>query len=187
MRYTPDFVTQIDGSECSSTNCWAAEGAMLTDASTGGAKTPTPSAFRWAARVPKCRPAGLGDIMRGMLNLRAWGRARYRSDLTGAQLRTLLARRTGYVVGLSTDFEGWPEESVCQADYNDREDAYHGIAVICGLGTGERRGEVRVGNPLCQGWRWVDVDVVVRAAAIYAREHGQRDSIDCIVVIPPRT
>ena len=186
MRYEPAFVGQVDGSACQYTNCWAAEGAMLTDAATGGTRTPTPTMFRRAARVPHCEPAGLGDIMRGMVHFGAWSRAKYRNDLTRAELRALLVRRTASVVGLSGDYEDWPEESVCQANFNDREDAYHGYVVICGSGTGERRGKVRVGNPLCQGWRWVDVDKVVQAAAIFAREQGQRDSIDCIVVIPPQ-
>lgn len=187
MRHVPDFYTQRDGATCWTRNCWAAVGSILADASSGGRRTPSPTQFRAFARVPNCLPGGLADMMRGLMAMGLWGRCKLRNDVPKDELRAMLMRRSGAVVALETDFQDWPEGTVCQPDFNDRPNAYHSIAVLCGGGTGRQQGCVRVGNPLCMDWRWVDVDDVVHAVMVYNREHFETPgTADCIVVLPPQ-
>jgi hypothetical protein len=176
----------MDGSTCASVNCWAACGSFLTDGASGGRKTPSPTAFRFMARVPSCLPGGLADAIRGLMNAGVWNRCKYLADVEKLDLRAMLMRRNGALVMLETDFEHWPERTVCQPDYNDRENAYHSIVVVCGEGTKQHRGKVRVMNPLCKTLRWVPVESVIEAALIYNREHHERPGeLDCLVVLPP--
>lgn len=186
MRYTPDHLTQADGSPCQWTNCWATVGAWLSDGASGGKKKPTPPEFRRLARVTSCRPGGLGDIERGLRAQGLWGRCKYREDVPRAEVKRLLLGNTRKLVAFETDFEKWPEEDICQPDFNDREDAYHAVGVICSTQK-MHPGEVRVEDPLCHRYHWVDVDAVLRAARIYNYEHDEeRGTMDFIVVIPPQ-
>lgn len=188
-RYVPEFVPQMDGTRCEDSNCWSAVGCMAADAASGGERTPTPSQFRGLAGKAgaRCETGGLSDIIRGLMNMGLWGRrTRYRVDVPKADVRAFLMRRSGNVVCMETDFQDWPEVTVCQPSFNDKDNAYHSIAVICGEGTGDNRHKVRVGNSLCQRWRWVDVDEVIHAAVVYNDEHREtRGTIDLIVVTPP--
>jgi hypothetical protein len=116
-----------------------------------------------------------------------WWRCRMTNDMPRATLRRKLLLRSGLLYAIETDFESWPEATVCQPDFNDREDAYHGIVVVAGQGKGPNTGRVRVMNPLCTTLRWVDVDEVIEAAVIYNAEHGERrGTVDVIACTPPR-
>jgi hypothetical protein len=50
----------------------------------------------------------------------------------------------------------------------------------------EHKGEIRAMDPLCQGYRWVDVDGVIAAAVRYNNEHSGeiRNTVDIIQLIP---
>lgn len=184
-RYVPAHVPQMDGSKCETTNCWAAVGAWGVDGLTGGDRTPKPTWFRFKAKAQDCRPGGLGDIIRGLANMGLWRSktARYVVDMTPARLRRRLRTRTGALVCVETDFEVWPEYKNCQPGF----DGYHMVGVICGRDDEDR---VRVMDPLCkeQGYRWVKVEAIVRAAVQYNNEHAgeARNTVDGIVLFPPK-
>jgi hypothetical protein len=183
-RFLPEHVHQMDGSPCEATNCWASVGAWLAAGSSGGQREPEPTYFR--AKAGKagrdCQTGGLADMMRGLLNLGLWGRAKYRDDVPTAELRTMLRRRNGALVALETDFDSYPDRSSCQPGF----DGNHSIGVVCGIGTGVHRGEVRVMDPLCRMYRWVDLDGVIASALEYNRDHGEKqNTVDLIVVLPP--
>src|SRR3972149_10555086 len=150
-RYIPEHGPQRDGSPCWTTQCWAAGGAWMTDGASGGRLTPTPTQSRSrAGKGARCQPGGMADWIRGLMAAGGWGRCKAPYDVPVDEVRRLLLRRSGALIALETDFEDWPEASVCQPDFNAREDAHHGIGVICGEGTGPHRGEVRVMQPLCR-------------------------------------
>lgn len=181
MRYRPAFTTQEDGSECQWRNCWAACGSMAVDAASGGKRTPTPTQVRRLARKADCLPGGIADIVRVLMALGLWHRAKYRADIPVAELRRMLLRRSGAVVMLETDFGSWPDEAKC-----NQTDALHSVIVICGNGTGDKRGKVMTGDPLCARWRWTDVDGVLNAARAYnAGHHETPGTIDALIVLPP--
>lgn len=186
--YLPAMVTQRDGSPCWTTQCWAAVGAWMTDGASHGRQTPTPTMFRIrAGKGGACYTGGLADWVRGLMAYGVWGRCKARYDVPSDEVRRLLLRRSGSLVALETDFEDWPESSVCQPDFNDRANAYHGIGVVCGEGTGPHRGEVRVMQPLCTTYRWVAIEEVMQAANTYNREHREvKGTLDLVVVTPPK-
>lgn len=191
-RFVADHVTQRDDSECQWRNCWSSVGCWLAKAASAGKQGGSPTWFRQrCGKAPKpgreCEPGGLADMIRGLMAMGLWNRAKYHVDMPIADVRKLLLRRNGAHVALETDFEVWEDEkSVCLAGYNDREDAYHSIGVVAGEGTGRHRGEVRVMQPLCREYKWVDVDEVLHAAARYNKEHAEtRRTLDLIVVTPP--
>ena len=186
IRYVPEFVTQRDGSPCWTTQCWAAVGAWLTDGASRGRKSPTPTQFRIrAGKGGACQPGGMADWIRGLMAFEVWARGKARYDVPSEEVRRLLLQRSGKLMALETDFEDWPESSVCQPDFNDRENAYHGIGVICGEGTGANKGKVRVMQPLCMGYRWVLVSEVMQAANTYNREHREvPGTLDFVIVTP---
>lgn len=187
-RYQPEFVPQMDGSTCERRNCWAAVGAFLADGASGGDKDMSPTKFRALARKSgsPCQTGGLADMVRGLMNAGLWSKGKYIADMPKADLRRMLLRRNGALVALETDFQDWPEATVCQPGYNDLDDAYHSIGVICGEGKYKQKGKVLVENPLCKGYRWVDVDVVIEAVMTYNREHNERrGTADLIIVLPP--
>jgi len=179
MGYVPGHVTQLDGSECQWSNCWAAVGAWLCKGATRNDVDLTPPQFRKKAQVPECLPAGLGNIERGMRRAGAWGRnCRSLIDVPKADVRKRLLTRSGRLVALETDFEDWPRPTA--------GDFYHMIGVVCGEGTKENRGKVRVMDPLENRIKWVGIDAVMQAANRYNNQHGEeRGTLDLIVVTPP--
>jgi hypothetical protein len=181
-RYEPKHVTQDDGSRCWTTNCWAAAGAWGADGASGGQRTPEPTYFRFKARQGgSCGPGSIADIAMGLMNMDLWRRCAYRFDISGPQLRAMLARRSGLLAIIPTDFERWPDRK-CQPGFV----GYHAVGVVCGLGYGERRGMVKAMNPLCREYTWVDIDQVVASAVEFGVEHGEGRTADCIVVTPPK-
>lgn len=189
-RYRPDHVTQEDGSQCQWTNCWATAGAWAADGSTAGRKRPTPTEFRKAAKAMptgklRCRPGGLGDIIRGLRSLGAWKQSRYVADMSKERLLRRLRGNPGVLVILETDFEVWPDGKSCQPGFTDRDDAYHMIGVICGEDGQDR---VAVMDPLCHRYRWVKVQDVVRAAIRYNDEHRgeEKGTVDAVLIFPPK-
>lgn len=175
-RYVPEHVTQDDGSQCQWEHCWAAVGAWLTDGVSGGKRQPDPIRFCALARKSPCDNGGLSDMMRGLSN--AGLRFRYRADVPKAAVRRLLLARTGHLVALEIDMDSWPVSN---------GDAYHSVGVICGQGTGQRKGKVRTMDPAEHEYRWRDVDGVIAAAAEYNREHHETlGTIDVLVITPPK-
>ena len=185
-RFVPEHVAQGDGTRCQWTNCWAAVGAWLAAGSSGGARTPSPTFFRYrAAKAGEdCTTGGLGDIVRGLTNMGLWDRAKYRFDVPVAEVRDVLRRRNGALVALETDFGCYPDKDSCQPGFA----GYHGIGVVCGVGTGRHKGEVRTMDPLCRDYRWVDIDGVIAASALeYNRSHQEaKGTLDLIIVLPPQ-
>jgi hypothetical protein len=148
--------------------------------------------FRSRANVTRCRPGGRDDVREGLMNIRyrrrslwSWGDGRVVDDLTRQELKArLLNANSERLWWLATDFEVWDDEaSVCQADFNDRPDAYHAIGVVAGEGKARNKGKLRVLNPLCDRLKWVPIDTVMDAAQRYAREHPGR--IDALSIKPP--
>jgi hypothetical protein len=186
--YVPDHVTQEDGSPSQWTNCWAAVGAWLADVASRGGARPTPSVFRRKARKPIGTPGGSADVERGLQRMGLWDECRMIYDVPKATLRERLLEPTGLFYGAESDFNVWPRESRCSETFGDEKDAYHYIGIIAGEGTDENAGKVRVNDPLCHSYRWVDVDGVVKAIVTYNNEHAGEvnGTADIIVARPPR-
>jgi len=185
--YVPRHVTQADGSPSQWTNCWAAVGAWLARGATRSQRRPTPSRFRRWARKPEGTTGGLADIERGLRAKGLWDRAVLKSDVPAEKIRERFLDRSGKLYAVETDFEVYPDKDSCQPGFTDLDDAYHMIGVVAGEGEGEHAGEVRVMDPLCRNFRWVDVDGVVDAIIQYNDEHSgeQSGTADLIVVSPP--
>ena len=181
MAYTPEHYTQRDGSACWNSNCWATTGAWLADALSLGKTKLTPTQFRRKAAVPSCKPAGLGNIIHGLMKLHLW-RASYcrsRDNVPKDKVRALLKKNTGKLVLLEVDFEDWPTSQAGEF--------YHSIGVICGEGDGVNSGQVEVMEPLEKRYKWIDIGEVMEAANRYNNKHGEpKATLDFIVITPPK-
>lgn len=187
MTYIPEHVTQEDGSPSQWFNCWAAVGAWLTDGASRGASTPTPSLFRRWARKPPRTTGGMADVVRGLARKGHWERCRALYDVPRAEMLDRFKMPTGTLYGAESDFNAWPEDQRCSPTFGDQDDAYHFIGIIAGEGQGPNIGRVRVMDPLCKVYRWVEVGDVIRAIVTYNNEHAgeTRGTADLIACRPP--
>jgi len=181
MAYRPKYQSQRDGTRCQFFNCWVKTTSMLVDAASAGKKVPSTQVVRRKAVKPKCTTGGIFDAIRVLTKMGLAKRARYVDDMPKAKLRSRLLKRSGKVVMLETDFEGW-------IDPGERGDFYHAIIVICGEGKGRQKGRVLVGDPYERDkkYKWRPVGAVISAAMEYAREHGDsQGTCDVLTVTPP--
>lgn len=200
MAYIPKHISQVDGSTCQWTNCWATIGAWAARGASRNAVKGTPAKFRKWARRPDCQTGGLGDIARGLGRKGLWGKrvtsggkrvrnARYLDDHTKAKMRTLFSvepKGGGKLYVAESDFNVWPVKERCSATFGNLPNAYHMIGIVPGEGKGRNKGKVRVEDPLCHRYNWINVDRVIRAIITYNNEHGEkRDTADLIVVNVP--
>jgi len=201
MAFIPKHKTQVDGSVCQWTNCWCTVGAWCSASANRNKPNPDPSEFRKWARRPDCQTGGLGDIARGLSRKNLWSRtvtsggkkrknARYLNDRTRKQLRALFTAKPkggGKVFAAESEFNVWPVKDRCSKSFGNKANAYHMIGIVPGTGKGKNKGKVRVMDPLCKRYRWVDVDVVIKAIVTYNNEHyGERlNTADLIVVNVP--
>ena len=165
--FIPDHVTQQDGSRCAGSNCWAAVGAWLYAAATGGAGKLTPTEFRQMAGggsgragASGCRSGFEGDLVKGLDKL---GVKSSILELRTTEAVKLLATERRAVFALATDYELWPEGKDClDGDF----DGNHMVGVIGSA-------PPRVMNPLCQRYQRIGMDALMAAADKFARDHGR--------------
>lgn len=165
--FIPDHVTQQDGSRCAGSNCWAAVGAWLYAAATGGAGKLTPTEFRQMAGggsgragASGCRSGFEGDLVKGLDKL---GVKSSILELRTTEAVKLLATERRAVFALATDYELWPEGKDClDGDF----DGNHMVGLIAGR-------PVKVMNPLCDHYQAVNLNAILAAADKFARDHGR--------------
>ena len=179
--YQPKHVTQQDGSRCAGSNCWAAVGAWLARAATGGTANLSPTAFRATAGggsgtpspVTGCRSGFESDISKG---LRSLGVATTTVRLSRHEARRAIAQERRSVYAVAVDYELWPLDQKCLVtDF----DGNHMVGVIGGL-------PLDVMNPLCDDYQEVDIGSVLSAAERFSVQHG-RDGLLWLVRVarPP--
>lgn len=184
--YTPKPIPQLDGSRSQSKNCWAAVGAWLADGASKGRKRLKPEVFRQKSKKPANTTGGLADLARGLTTMKLWQRGRYRNDLTRRQMRRRFSAKSRKLYGAESDFKAYPPLKKCQPGFN----GYHAIGIKPGLGAKSkgRAKKVRVMNPLCKRWTWVNVDRVIDAIISYNNKHSgeKKNTADLIVVDVPK-
>lgn len=179
--YIPPHITQRTGDRCQFSNCWAATGAWMHRAATGGTAKVSPEDFKKAAGggsgnpnpVTRCGTGNESDLVRGL------GRLGVRGALlrvSWAQARDILSAPRRAVYGIAVDYDAWPAAKDCM-NGTAGPDVNHMVGII----TGETP---MVMNPLCTDYQDVDVEVIVNAAQKLSRQNG-REGIYLTRVLRP--
>ena len=183
--YVPENVTQLDGSPCRSSNCWAAADATLLDGATGGGATLTPTAFRARAGGgsgsadkdnPDCRSGFEVDVEKGLDRM---GVKATIIRVPRPRAAFILGTQRSAMFAVATDYELWPKDLKAAAPTFKGN---HMVTVIPGQNADN---EVRVGNPLAAGYQRINLADLLDAAEKFAREHGRGPVIHLVRIYRP--
>lgn len=170
----PPFVTQRTGSACQFSLCWAAIGAWLAGAATGGTVSLSPEDFARKAgggsgrpnATTGCRTGFERDLQKGLANLGI------DSSLLTVPYRDFAERmkvERRAVFAVAVDYELWPPEQDCMNGVVG-PDVDHMVGIIPGIGD---HAAVQVENPLCDGYQRVSLAALGTAARRFGRARGR--------------
>lgn len=185
MYRVPRHVTQRTGSACQFSLCWAAVGAWLADAASGGTVVLTPEEFAKKAGGGSGRPnATTGcktgferDLQKGLTNL---GLDADLFTIPYADFADRMTPERRAVFAVAVDYELWPPDKDCM-NGTAGPDVDHMVGII----PGREKVQVRVMNPLCTDYQDVSLAAISTAARKFGRDRG-REGVVVVRVMRPK-